>query len=496
MKKPRFISLQTKIMLIVVWALLVVLIVSFSMMSLLREMSGKIEKVYTSNLNLNDLDTSLQTLEKDLETYVSTKSSDAMEDYYRDEQNLRELIGGLNDRPVDDAGLTAEKNIHNLTESYLDLTAKIIQAKRGRNVQKYADLSEQASLLSSTIHVYINSLNSERFQVNSETFSILTKRLERQENRLHAVLLVVMVAVVAAFAFLSSMILKPLRNLAKAANEMAAGNLEQEALPVETGDEIGIMTDAFNQMVASIRDYIRQTRENLLREQALREKELLMEGHLKDARLKYLQAQINPHFLFNTLNACAQLAMMEGAEKTEELLDNTAAFFRYNARRDDRDTTLRDEVGLVDNYIYISKVRFGDSFFFEKDIDDSVLDLQVPSMILQPLIENSFKYGIRDLDLPGRIELSIRRVGDWAEISVWDNGKGMTQDKIREILAGHAHEAAESKYAQDSNGVGIWNVRERLRLYFADRSTFEISSDGPDTGTEILIRIPIGKEAE
>ena len=496
MKKGAFLTLQQKMMLVFVWAFFIILIVNLSMMSLLRGMNRRLDRVYTGNLDLNELDAALSSLENNLETYVSTKSSDAMEEYYRDEQELRALIEDLNDRAVDDPGMIAEKNIRSLSGSYLDLTAEIIQAKRGRNVQKYADLSEEAFALSGTIHVYINSLNSERFQDNSRVFSILTKRLERQEQTLQIIEILVMIAAGAAVYFLTSMIIKPLKDLAGAANEVAAGNLEQEVFEVKSRDEIGIVTEAFNQMMESIRDYIRQTRENLLREQKMREKELLMEGHLKDAQLKYLQAQIDPHFLFNTLNAGAQLAMMEGAEKTEELLENTAAFFRYNVRRNDSDTTLRDEVGLVDNYIYISKVRFGDSFVFKKEIDKSLLELKVPSMILQPLIENSFKYGIGDLEEQGFMELAISRKGERAEISVWDNGNGMTRERIEEILAGHGQSVTGSAESPDSNGVGIYNVRERLRLYFNDESTFEINSEGPGCGTEILISIPIRKEKD
>lgn len=95
-----------------------------------------------------------------------------------------------------------------------------------------------------------------------------------------------------------------------------------------------------------------------------------MEAHLKDAKLKYLQAQINPHFLFNTLNAGAQLAMMEGADKTYQYVQNVADFFRYNVKRDDEPVTLSNEIELVDNYIYILNVRFSGEIKYRKNIDE------------------------------------------------------------------------------------------------------------------------------
>lgn len=489
MKRISYFSLQHKIRLVVIVSMLVILVVDFIMFRLWNQVNQRVEAVYTSNITLNNLDERLTSLDNNMNIYVSTKSSDAMEAYFRDEQELRTMVSGLNTQILDDPYMIAEKNIHHMFNSYLGITAQIIQAKRGRKVELYAELSQQASELSSQIHVCIRSLNSQQFKSNSETYSSLTRRIATMESNMEFMMVIILIVDTLLVSLLTSLIIKPLQNLAHAADEMAAGNLEVEAVPVKSMDEIGILTVAFNQMVSSIRNYIRQTRENLIREQELREKELLMEGHLKDAQLKYLQAQIDPHFLFNTLNAGAQLAMMEGAEKTEELLDNTAAFFRYNVRRNKQEATIREEIDLVENYIYICKARFGDTFIFEKEIDESLVEQKIPSMIIQPLIENAFKYGIRDLEEMGRMELSIYRRGADIFISVWDNGAGMTQERIQQVLAGHADQTPNIAQPE-SNGVGMWNVMERLRLYFDGEARFDINSEGPGTGTEVLIRIP------
>ena len=210
-------------------------------------------------------------------------------------------------------------------------------------------------------------------------------------------------------------------------------------------------------------------------------------------RLKYLQAQINPHFLFNTLNAGAQLAMMEDAEKTGEFLENTAEFFRYNVRKNDQDATLGEEIHLVDNYVYILNVRFSGEILFSREVDESLLEVRVPSMILQPLVENSFNYGIRDIDWEGRIELSVYRQKENICISIWDNGAGMEQERIEQVLSGNVQ---ESDPHSNSNGVGMKNVMERLRLYFHDQAKLEIISEGKNMGTEVLITIPGEEKAE
>ncbi|MBQ5675913.1 MAG: histidine kinase, partial [Lachnospiraceae bacterium] len=127
-----------------------------------------------------------------------------------------------------------------------------------------------------------------------------------------------------------------------------------------------------------------------------------MENHLKDAQLKYLQAQINPHFLFNTLNAGAQLAMMEDANRTYEYIQKVAELFRYNIKKSNEIVTLREEIDLIDNYIYILNVRFSGEIQYIKQIEEAVKDkldeITLPGMILQPIIENSVNYGIRNID--------------------------------------------------------------------------------------------------
>ena len=213
-----------------------------------------------------------------------------------------------------------------------------------------------------------------------------------------------------------------------------------------------------------------------------------MENHLKDAQLKYLQAQINPHFLFNTLNAGAQLAMMEGADRTYEYVQNVADFFRYNIKKDHDSVTLKEELELVDNYVYILNVRFSGEIHYEKDIDSSLENLEVPSMILQPIVENSVNYGIRGISWKGRIWLSVYREGDCAYITIRDNGIGIDKEKIDKIMQVNLK---ESDISSGSNGIGLYNVISRLKLFYDRDDVFEISSQGKNGGTLVMIRIPL-----
>ena len=218
------------------------------------------------------------------------------------------------------------------------------------------------------------------------------------------------------------------------------------------------------------------------------ERELLMENHLKEAQLKYLQSQINPHFLFNSLNAGAQLAMMEDAEQTGIFVEKMADFFRYNVKKGQEDATLGEELEAVDNYIYILNVRFAGDIHFSKDVDESLENVRVPSMILQPVVENAVNHGIRDIEWEEKIHLTVTGDADYIRISVKDNGKGMTPEQIEGVLTGNKKYKKEEG---DSTGIGMNNVISRLELYYEETGLVEINSEGEGKGTEVVIYIPV-----
>jgi len=179
--------------------------------------------------------------------------------------------------------------------------------------------------------------------------------------------------------------------------------------------------------------------------------------------------------------------MMESADRTYDYIQNMAAFFRYNIKKDNDVVSLADEIRLVDNYIYILNVRFSGDIHFSKEVDEELLRVKVPSMILQPIVENSVNYGIRDIDWEGRITLSVYREDDRVCICISDNGAGMEQERVDEIMGGQLQSTG---IGTDSNGVGLNNVMERLHLFFEGKDKFEIVSEGKGKGTRVYIIVP------
>jgi two-component system LytT family sensor kinase len=197
---------------------------------------------------------------------------------------------------------------------------------------------------------------------------------------------------------------------------------------------------------------------------------------LLEARLDALQRQINPHFLFNTLNSIASLVRVK-PELAREMTVKLANILRALLKDHDTYVPLRDELSFTDDYLDIEVVRFGaDKLHVEKEIDPQTLDILVPSILLQPLIENSIKHGLEPRIHGGTVTLRSKLTGDRVLIEVADDGVGMG-DRPRTGLA------------SNGAGIGMKNVQERLEVLYGTQATFNIVSN-PGRGTLVSIEIP------
>lgn len=509
MKKNRirfFSSVQTRITLVVAMVLLLVLAANIFAFRQSSSMVQQINEVFASNAVIMDLGDTLGAAQDSMYEYLSTKSSSSLENFYRYEQALRDQTGDLNERNVGNELLMLEKNIRLMTQSYLTVSEDAIQARRGRNVEEYKADFARASALFGYINNYIYSLNSRRFSQNTENYLSLLRSVRIVERM--SLLMIVVVSAFALFLCVMSVraMIGPLRTLSAAAESVAGGDFSIDVRESERQDEVGVVTNAFHKMLGSIRAYIESQRASMEKEAQMKENELSMEAHLKEAQLKFLQAQINPHFLFNSLNAGSQLAMMEGAQRTEDFLSRMAQFFRYNVQKTGGDAALSEEIASVDNYIYILNVRFSGDIHYEKHIDDSIAleGTRMPSMILQPIVENAIQHGIHDDHEHGVVTLAVDFVPenenetgtDCIRITVSDNGAGMTRRQLEAIMTHRGTDARREDAGDgDSTGIAIENVISRLELYYGRGSLFSIWSDGPGCGTEVTVLLPASEDS-
>lgn len=480
-------SISTKMIVLLIFTSVMTLVINVMMFLNINQVLAQIEQVYATNVQLNAMTEELDNVHSEMVEYLKTRDSNVLQEYYISQQNLSEQLAEVQEETMDRQTSILKNNIYHLGKNYLKVCEEAVNAKRGRDVQTYGARYEEAKKIKEYLSGYISSLNNVQFQGNSNNYLLLQKSLHYMEVIGTMMFFVVVLCDTIMVVMMTRRLTNPLKQLSQRAKDVTAGDLSVEIPVFRTGDEVESLSKAFDKMMGSIREYVEAQRVSMEKENEMRENELKTQALLKDAQLKYLQSQINPHFLFNTLNAGMQLAMIEDADKTALFIENMAEFFRYNLSRINEDATLADEIQLVDHYIYILNVRFAGDIHYKKEIEPGLETVRVPSMILQPLVENAVQYGIRGVEWEGWVTLRIWQEAGTVYIEVADNGRGMSEELIQRVLRG---ENVKNKKNSKSNGIGVYNVLERLQMYYTTEDVLEIESDGEGKGTRFILKIP------
>ena len=259
-------------------------------------------------------------------------------------------------------------------------------------------------------------------------------------------------------------IVRPMVELAEDSRRIGENDFTGPDTHAEGGDEIASLVRAFCTMKASTRGYI----------EALTEKHK-MEKQLDEVRLQMLKNQINPHFLFNTLNMIASTAQIEDADTTEKMIHALSRLFRYNLKSTDSVMPLERELKVVQDYMYLQQMRFGQRIRYDTDCNQDTLEVLVPSFALQPLVENAIIHGISPKGQGGRIHVRSWMEGRRLWISVADTGRGMAQERLEEIRL------ALARGEEKATGVGVGNIYRRVHGMYQDGEIFIYSSEGRGT---------------
>jgi two-component system, sensor histidine kinase YesM len=246
-------------------------------------------------------------------------------------------------------------------------------------------------------------------------------------------------------------------------------------------DELGFMGDTFNTMVKEITTLQKW----VLREQITR----------KDAQIKALQSQINPHFLFNTLESINWMAQLNSVPEISETVTALATMMEANMARGSKCITLGEEMRYIDSYILILKKRFEGRLELIKEIDSSVLQIIVPRLLIQPLVENAANHGVANVRGKGVVRIAADKKGDVVNIMVEDNGAGIDPDELEmlnERLSMNDDDYFNDEQKKRKVGIGLENVNRRIKLFYGSQYGIKIESK-KGSYTKVYVRIPIEK---
>lgn len=278
----------------------------------------------------------------------------------------------------------------------------------------------------------------------------------------------VIVAFIAVLLIVANSITSPIKRLQKEMVEIESLNYQTSLQTEITGtSEVVELNRSFNQMMGRISE---------LTQSIVAEKE-----EQRKSELKALQNQINPHFLYNTLDSIIAMIDKGENEKAEDMIVALSKFFRISISKGQNIIPLPNEIEHARNYLLIQKMRFGDSFAYTIDVEEGLEKYYVVKLILQPLVENSIGHGLKEGE-QGVIRIRAYSDGDFLKFEIKDNGYGMTPEKVTELLKSFKDDTVYQ-------GVGLKNVYQRIRIYYGDKADVLIHSE-EDIGTTITIVIP------
>ena len=392
--------------------------------------------------------------DKALKLYKAvTKERNALKLYFEDEQaELPEQID----------------EVRNNTK---DILGQIPADYSYMNEEQYIIIQSIHNIYDSYDNIYNSIVNS---NLNDKDYRSAIDNCYKVQNYIIPVICIIIAFVVIILSiwirlFMNRSIVKPILKLSDEARRISVNDYSGDDIIIEGDDEISLLIKEFTQMKHSTKNYI----------VTLKEKHKV-EQQLEHMRFEMLKNQINPHFLFNTLNLIAGTAEIEDAVTTEKMINTLSRLFRYNLKTQTSIMPLEQEVKIMDDYMYLQQMRFGQRIKYMCDVDNSSLDELVPAFVLQPLIENAIIHGLSSLSEGGLIYVRGFKKDDKMWLSIADTGVGIEKDKLdsirkyldnifalpdTETAASSENDSnyADSEINRKTVGVGIGNIAYRVK---------------------------------
>lgn len=385
---------------------------------------------------------------------VDTKNLEKIMDKYRIDRTAFMWLQPTGDRPIDTLGdLDAEQ-----TKEYNALEKSIACGKKAENEtnskQEFFRIDQQ--------------------HYNLTAYSMMPQKVLRQNQRnltinLLAIALLMICVSMIITGFISSGLTRPLELLMNTIQKIGNGNVQLRAKIVKE-DEIGELAQQFNEMLDQMEE--------------LKQKEYQTKQLLNRAEYKALQAQVNPHFLYNTLDTMASIAEIRNCPEVSHMSQSLAPIFRYSLNMKDPFSTVENEIVHLKNYIYVMDMRMHDNIQYTFDVDEMTLKSKLPRLSLQPIVENAINHGLRNKRGKKKIGIQIKREQMDLVICIEDNGIGLDTSAINESLRKN-----ELDFVEKGNSIGLHNINARLKMLYGNQYGMHLESMLGE-GTKVFMILP------
>jgi two-component system LytT family sensor kinase len=483
-------SLKKKLGLFVVMLVLVMGISAVINVAAMNFVMGNFNVILDDNSRCHDFQEAMELEVRAFEAYVRSRSEDKRQEFVlacvRTERCLHSL-------PFDYGKIGRERyartwNVKNSYENYSLSRDQVLEMDHGADgfiPQLYRVYGMQAYL-----QTYARRLVQATLKEGSGSYQQKLPVVYRMRY-LILVFSVLVVAVTIGFTrILSKTIVNPIVMLAGSSQKIARYDFSEPDLAMDNKDEMGELVKAFNKMKHATEGYINTLKKNSEIAELLYREEMEkveMEKQLEGARLELLKSQINPHFLFNTLNTISGMAKLEEAQTTEQMITSLGSLFRYNLKMSEQIVMLERELKVVEDYTFIQRMRFGGRIVYEYKLELDPAVVMIPAFTLQPLVENAIIHGISKKERGGKVYLRAWETQGYVVVSVADTGVGMSPKRYEEIC-GALRDGADKGKGMSKAGIGLGNIYKRIHTMYKNGQVRIYSTEG--RGTVIQMWIP------
>lgn len=471
-------SLKKKIACIILLLVLTTLVTEIGTVGLTWVSLGTFEKVLNNHFIYYELEDALQQEESSFIAYIRNRSDENRMVYEMACQKTEKSIAEL---PFDYKKIGEERyartwNLIHGYEGYKISRDEVLYM--GQQDASYIEKLYEVMSMQESLAEYSSRLVQVTLAEADQMYDERMSYLRVIPILVLAVILLTMWISQKLWRLITKTVVIPLVLMAEDSRNIVANDFDTPQIQVQNEDEIGELVIAFNKMKVAMKDYIETLKEKNRISELLHQEEM----NLKAAQLATLKNQINPHFLFNTLNMISNMANLEDAEITEKMILSLSNLFRYNLRTVEQEVSLEQELQVLKDYMYIQRMRFGHRLRYEETICVEKDRVYMPSLTLQPLAENAIQHGLSGRVEGGTIQLRVWEEDGRLRLALHDDGEGISQERLREINK-NIHEVNTT-----GRGIGLGNVARRIDMMYEGGKLVVESEEGK--GTTILIDIP------
>lgn len=429
-----------------------------------------------------------------MEEYLASGNRANLAEYNDGVRAFSHYVEQLSDGDVELQSRSLLYSIEDAFVSYQSSSNYAAHYYWGRQLIPAYDALHDAQMISGYLRDYCDLLLETYIGAGYRHYGALKQAQKRALIMEASALLMLLLGAAVGIRTLYDNFARPLSRLYKASLEISGGNFEV-SVPEASGDEtMRTLSRSFNKMTMSIRrmvedlDWAQRVKTDLLNEKL---KNTEYQRLLEQAGFLALQSQVNPHFMFNTLNSISRTITLGRSEDAVSMIDAMAVLLRYNLADASVPATLAQELEVVGQYMTIQQCRFPDRIRTAVQYDPALArEVLIPRFTLQPIVENAVIHGLEPKLEPGSLHIEVRRCGDVCEIDIWDDGVGMSPELLRSVISG-----TYRGRAGHTSSIGVNNTKKRLEVFTHREDCFDMKSE-LGKGMLVRLRLPIVKQEE